>query len=297
MGREKEIYKVTLWGSAVNALLVVLKFAAGLIGNSAAMIADAVHSLSDFATDMVVLIFVRISHKPKDKTHDYGHGKFETLATTVIGLALFAVAAGILVEGAKKIAFWATGGTLTQPGKLALWAALISILLKELIFQYTNRKAKQLDSQAMKANAWHHRSDALSSIGAAVGIGAAIFCGERWAVLDPIASIAVGAVIIKVAVDLLKNGLGDLMEQSLPEEVEAEIMEIVKSVPEVTEPHDLCTRRIGNHYAIELHILMDGQLSLKNAHDKADEVERLLKERYGEGTHVAVHVEPKEDFK
>ena len=134
MKREKEIYKVTLWGSAVNALLVVLKFAAGLIGNSAAMIADAVHSLSDFATDMVVLIFVRISHKPKDKTHDYGHGKFETLATTVIGLALFAVAAGILVEGAKKIAFWATGGTLTQPGKLALWAALISILLKELIF-------------------------------------------------------------------------------------------------------------------------------------------------------------------
>ena len=292
MKREKEIYKVTLWGSAVNALLVALKFAAGILGNSAAMIADAVHSLSDFATDMVVLAFVRISHKPKDKNHDYGHGKYETLATTVIGLALFAVAAGILIEGAKKIAFWATGGTLIQPGKVALWAALISILLKELIFQYTNRKAKQLDSQAMKANAWHHRSDALSSIGAAVGIGAAIFCGEKWAVLDPIASIAVGAVIIKVAVDLLKNGLGDLMEQSLPDEVEAEIMEIVKSVPEVTEPHDLCTRRIGNHYAIELHILMDGELPLKTAHDKADEIERLLRERYGEGTHVAVHVEP-----
>lgn len=292
MNREKEIYKVTLWGSAVNTLLTALKFAAGIFGNSSAMIADAVHSLSDFATDMVVLAFVRISHKPKDKNHDYGHGKYETLATTVIGLALFAVAAGILVEGAKKIAFWATGGTLEQPGKLALWAALVSILLKELIFQYTNRKAKQLDSQAMKANAWHHRSDALSSIGAAIGIGGAIFCGERWVVLDPIASIAVGAVIIKVAVDLLKNGLGDLMEQSLPEEVENEIMEIIKSVPEVSEPHDLCTRRIGNHYAIEMHILMDGNLPLKTAHDKADEIERLLKERYGEGTHVAVHVEP-----
>lgn len=292
MNREKEIYKVTLWGSFVNALLMALKFAAGIFGNSAAMIADAVHSLSDFATDMVVLAFVRISHKPKDKNHDYGHGKYETLATTVIGLALFAVAAGILIEGAKKIAFWVTGGTLVQPGKLALWAALISILLKELIFQYTNRKAKQLDSQAMRANAWHHRSDALSSIGAAVGIGAAIACGEKWAVLDPIASIAVGAVIIKVAVDLLKNGLGDLMEQSLPEEVEAEIMEIVKSVPEVTEPHDLCTRRIGNHYAIEMHILMDGELPLKTAHDKADEIERRLKEHYGEDTHVSVHVEP-----
>ncbi len=295
MGREKEIYKVTLWGSAVNTLLMALKFAAGIFGNSSAMIADAVHSLSDFATDMVVLAFVRISHKPKDKNHDYGHGKYETLATTVIGLALFAVAVGILVEGAKKIAFWATGGILEQPGKLALWAALVSILLKELIFQYTNRKAKQLDSQAMKANAWHHRSDALSSIGAAIGIGGAIFCGERWVVLDPIASIAVGTVIIKVAVDLLKNGLGDLMEQSLPEEVEAEIMEIIKSVPDVTEPHDLCTRRIGNHYAIEMHILMDGNLPLKTAHDKADEIERRLKEQYGEGTHVAVHVEPIEE--
>ena len=202
-----------------------------------------------------------------------------------------------LVEGARKIAFWATGGTLVQPGKLALWAALISILLKELVFQYTNHKAKQLDSQAMKANAWHHRSDALSSIGAAVGIGAAIFCGERWAVLDPIASIVVGAVIIKVAIDLLKNGLGDLMEHSLPEEVEAEILEIVRSVPEVTEPHDLCTRRIGNQYAIELHILMDGELPLKTAHDKADEIERRLKEHYGEDTHVSVHVEPIDDYK
>ena len=295
MNREKEIYRVTLLGGAVNVVLMLFKFVAGFFGHSAAMTADAVHSLSDFATDLVVLAFVRISHKPKDKDHDYGHGKYETLATTLIGVALIAVALGILVEGAKKIALWAQGGTLSQPGMLALWAALISILLKEVIFQYTNRKAKKLNSQAMEANAWHHRSDALSSIGTAIGIGGAIIGGERWAVLDPIASIVVGAFIVKVAVGLLRTGVGDLMEQSLPDEVENEILDIVKSVSDVKEPHELCTRRIGNHYAIEMHILMDGNLSLKEAHDKATEIEQKLKERYGEETHVSIHVEPEED--
>jgi cation diffusion facilitator family transporter len=295
MSREKEIYKVTLLGSLVNVVLMLFKFVAGIFGHSAAMMADAVHSVSDFATDLVVLAFVRISHKPKDKGHDYGHGKYETLATTLIGVALFAVATGIIVEGAKKIALWARGGTLTQPGLLALWAALISILLKEIIFQYTHRKAKKLNSQAMEANAWHHRSDALSSIGTAIGIGGAIIGGERWAVLDPIASIVVGAFIVKVAVDLLRKGVGELMEQSLPEEVENEILDLVKSVPDVIEPHELCTRRIGNHYAIEMHILMDGDLPLKEAHDKATEIEQKLKDRYGEETHVSIHVEPVEN--
>lgn len=283
---------MTLWGSLVNALLMVLKFLAGVLGNSAAMMADAVHSVSDFVTDMVVIAFVRISSKPKDKSHDYGHGKFETLATAMIGLALAFAAVGILVSGAKQIALWADGGQLPQPSMIALWAALISIVLKEIIYQYTNRKAKQLDSEAMRANAWHHRSDALTSVAAAVGIGCAIFCGEKWVVFDPIASIIVAAFIIKVAFDLMRNAMGELMEKSLPDEVENEIMDIVRSVPEVSEPHDLRTRRIGNHYAIELHILMDGNLSLKSTHDKATEIEKRLKERYGEETHVAVHVEP-----
>ncbi|MBR5651820.1 MAG: cation transporter [Bacteroidales bacterium] len=295
MSNEKEIQKVTLYGSAVNLALMVFKFVAGVLGHSAAMIADAIHSLSDFATDIVVLLFVHISHKPKDKSHDYGHGKFETLATTLIGVALFAVAVGIFVDGAKKIVFWANGGTLILPGTLALWAALVSILLKEFTYQYTRRKAEKLQSQAMKANAWHHRSDALSSVGTAIGIGGAILLGERWAVLDPIASIVVGAMIVKVAIDLLRSGMGELMEQSLPESVENEIIEIAQSVPDVSKPHELCTRRIGNHYAIEMHILIDGDMSLKEAHAKATEIERRLKERYGEETHVAIHVEPLEE--
>ena len=295
MSNEKEIQKVTLYGSAVNLALMVFKFVAGVLGHSAAMIADAIHSLSDFATDIVVLLFVHISHKPKDKSHDYGHGKFETLATTLIGVALFAVAVGIFVDGAKKIVFWANGGTLIIPGTLALWAALVSILLKEFTYQYTRRKAEKLQSQAMKANAWHHRSDALSSVGTAIGIGGAILLGERWAVLDSIASIVVGAMIVKVAIDLLRSGMGELMEQSLPESVENEIIEIAQSVPDVSKPHELCTRRIGNHYAIEMHILIDGDMSLKEAHAKATEIEHRLKERYGEETHVAIHVEPLEE--
>ena len=293
MGRNREIYKVTLVGGIVNVVLLLFKFIAGILGNSAAMVADAIHSLSDFVTDVVVLFFVRISSKPKDKSHDYGHGKYETLAMTLIGIALFVVAIGIIYSGTTKIVLWANGNTLETPGMLALWAALLSIFLKECVYRYSMTKARELNSQAVEANAWHHRSDALSSAGTAMGIGGAIFLGQRWTVLDPIASVVVGAFIVKVSVDLLRDGIGDLMEQSLPDAVEEEILHLVASLPGDVKPHDLCTRRLGNHYAIELHILMDGNVSLREAHDKASEVENLLRDHYGEETHVAVHVEPK----
>jgi cation diffusion facilitator family transporter len=297
MDREREIYKVTLIGGAVNILLLVFKFVAGALGHSSAMVSDAIHSLSDFVTDIIVLLFVKISSKPQDKSHDYGHGKYETLALTVIGIALMAVAISIIVKGAMKIAAWANGEVLEAPGMLAFWAAVVSIVLKEAVYRYSIIKAKKLNSKALEANAWHHRSDALSSIGTAVGIGGAIFLGQRWTILDPIASVVVGAFIVKVAFDLLKNGIGDLMEQSLPDKVEDEILKLVAELPGISEPHELRTRRIGNHYAIELHILMDGDISLKEAHDKASEVEDVLRQHYGEETHVAVHVEPKEPTK
>lgn len=295
MKREKEIYKVTLVGSVVNIILLLLKFLAGILGRSSAMIADAVHSLSDFVTDIIVLVFVKISNKPKDQTHDYGHGKFETLALTLIGVALMAVAIGIVVKGALKIAAWANGEALEAPEMIAFGAAILSIVMKEAVYRYSIIKARKLNSKAVEANAWHHRSDALSSIGTAVGIGGAVFMGSRWTILDPIASVVVGAFIIKVAFDLLKNGFGDLMEQSLPDSVENEILELVANVPGVSDPHNLKTRRIGNHYAIELHIRMDGGITLNEAHDKASEVEQLLRRRYGEETHVAVHAEPEKE--
>ena len=295
MNREKEIYKVTLVGSAVNAILLAFKFVAGIVGHSSAMIADAAHSLSDFVTDIIVLVFVKVSSKPQDKSHDYGHGKYETLALTIIGIALMVVAISIIVKGALKIAAWANGEVLEAPGMLAFWAAIVSIVLKEAVYRYTVIKGRKLNSKAVEANAWHHRSDALSSIGTAVGIGGAIFLGQQWTILDPIASVVVGAFIVKTAFSLLKDGIGDLMEQSLPDQVEEEILKLAAGVPGVAEPHDLRTRRIGNHYAIELHILMDGNITLKEAHDKASEVEEALRKQYGEETHVVVHVEPKEE--
>ena len=284
---------MTMVGGAVNVVLLLFKFVAGIVGHSAAMVADAVHSLSDFVTDVIVLVIVHISGKPKDKSHDYGHGKYETLAMTVIGLALLVVAVGIVYSGMTKIIDWANGTDLEAPGMLALWAALLSIVLKEGVYRYSMVKARELNSQAVEANAWHHRSDALSSLGTAIGIGGAIFLGKRWTVLDPIASVVVGMFIVKVAIDLLRRGIGDLMEQSLPDAVEEEMLQMVGAIPGVVEPHNLRTRRIGNHYAIELHIRMDGDISLRESHDKASEVEDMLRNRYGEDTHVAVHVEPK----
>ena len=294
--REREIFKVTLAGSAVNVLLTGVKFAAGLLGHSAAMLADAVHSLSDLLTDAIVLLFVRISSKPADRDHAFGHGKFETLATSIIGAALLIVAGGIIFSAGKALLSWVHGAELPRPGTVALWAALLSILLKELTFQYTIRQGRKLDSPALKANAWHHRSDALSSIGALVGIGGAVLLGRRWTVLDPLASLVVAFFIIRVALRLLKQSIDELMEASLPEEVEQEILRLVNSFPDVSDPHNLRTRRIGSHYAIELHIRMDGDIPLVQAHARAHDIEERIKERFGPDTHITVHVEPVKPF-
>ena len=283
---------MTLVGSVGNVALMVFKFVAGIIGHSSAMIADAIHSLSDFLTDLVVLVFVHISAKPQDESHDYGHGKFETIASFLIGLALMAVAGGIIYAGGAKLIAWLQGGQIVAPGTLALWAALVSIVVKEGLYLYTARRGKQLESSAMTANAWHHRSDALSSIGAALGIGGAILLGDRWTVLDPLASVVVGAMLIKVAVGLLKTNIGELTESSLPKETEDEILQIIQSVADIHEPHNLRTRRIGNHIAIEFHVRMDGTISLSQAHDCATAIEHLLKHRFGDQTHVTIHTEP-----
>lgn len=295
MNREKEIYKVTLVGSAANVLLTVFKFVAGIVGHSAAMTADAVHSLSDLLTDAVVLLFVRISGKPEDRDHEYGHGKYETLATTIVGLALVAVAVGIGWKAVGSLLFWYEGGTLEAPGMLALWAALVSVALKEGVYQYTVKRGRKLNSPAVEANAWHHRSDALSSLGTLLGIGGAIVLGDRWTVLDPLAGLIVSFFILGVAWKLLKQGFDELMEASLPDEVEKEIRAVVTSFPDVRDPHHLRTRRIGSRYAIELHIRMDGTMPLADSHARTCEIERALKARFGERTHITLHVEPRKD--
>ena len=290
--REKGIYKVTIVGSIVNFLLLVFKFFAGIAGHSAAMLADAVHSLSDFITDIVVIVFVRIAGKPEDKGHDYGHGKYETLATAIIGLLLLCVGFGIFWNGASSIYTFLRGGQLESPGVVALVAALVSIVSKEILYQYTVIQGKKLNSQAVIANAWHHRSDALSSIGTAIGIGGAILLGDHWRVLDPVAAVVVSFFNMKVSVRLLIPCVDELLEKSLPEDVEKEIEQTVLSFPGVSQPHHLRTRRIGNYYAIELHVRMDGKITLEEAHSTATAIENKLKEMFGKGTHVGIHVEP-----
>ena len=290
--REKGIYKVTIVGSVVNFLLLVFKFFAGITGHSAAMLADAVHSLSDFITDIVVIVFVHIAGKHEDKGHDYGHGKYETLATAIIGLLLLCVGFGIFWNGASSIYTFLQGGQLESPGVVALVAALVSIVSKEILYQYTVIQGKKLNSQAVVANAWHHRSDALSSIGTAIGIGGAILLGDHWRVLDPIAAVVVSFFIMKVSVQLLIPCVDELLEKSLPDDVEKEIEQTVLSFPGVSQPHHLRTRRIGSYYAIEIHVRMDGKITLEEAHGTATAIENKLKEMFGKGTHVGIHVEP-----
>ena len=292
VNREKEIYKLTLWGSLVNFLLLVFKFVAGFVGNSAAMIADAVHSLSDFITDIIVILFVRVSSMPKDENHHYGHGKYETLATAIIGVVLFAVGVGILVNAVEAIIDFFHGKELAAPNIWALGAAAVSIVFKEALYQYTVYKGKNLNSNAVMANAWHHRSDALSSIGTLLGISGAMFLGEKWRVLDPIAAFLVSIFILKVAIELTKASLEELLEKSLPKKTQEKILNIIHSFPEVKSPHNLRTRHIGSNIAIEFHIRMDGNLSLNEVHEITKRMENALKAEFGPLTHIGIHMEP-----
>ena len=273
--------------------LFIFKLVAGIVGRSGAMIADAVHSASDFATDIVVLAFVRISSKPRDDNHKWGHGKYETLASLIIGVALFAVGVEIFIESAEKIKAVANGEVLPRPGAIALIAAAASIIAKELLYQYSIRIGRKLESPSVVANAWHHRSDALSSIGALLGIGAAYLLGEKWRIADPIAAIVVAALIIKVAIDLCRASLTELLEKSLPHETEEEILSIISSTPKVYNPHNLRTRRIGANIAIEVHIRVDGAMSVQDSHEISRDIERALRARFGEQTAVAIHIEPR----
>lgn len=292
LNRDQKIYRVTITGSIVNIVLLVMKFVAGILGNSAAMVADAVHSLSDFLTDIVVIVLVKLSSKPADKDHDYGHGKYETIATSIIGIALIAVSLMLAWNGIDKIIFVVKGGDIESPCMIAFIAAIVSILLKEWVFRVTKKVALEVDSQALEANAWHHRSDALSSIGTAIGIGGAVLLGNSFAVLDPIAAVIVSVFIFIAAYRLLRQASGELLEESLPKETEDKIEEIVYRDSLVSDIHNLHTRRIGSIIAIEMHLRLPGDISLEESHRHATAIERALRDEFGSGTHIMLHIEP-----
>ena len=290
--RNSKIYRVTILGSIVNFLLLALKFTAGILGHSAAMIADAVHSLSDFITDVIVVVFVKLSTKPADDDHDYGHGKYETVATSIIGMALLVVALMLSYDGGEKILAFLQGEELCSPEPIALIAALASIVSKEWIFRITKKVADEVDSKALEANAWHHRSDAYSSIGTAVGIGGAIVLGSQWAVLDAIAAVIVSIFIALTAIKIIRQSAGELLEESLPRETEQRILEIIAEDKTVSDIHNLRTRRIGNRIAIEMHLRLPGSMPLEEAHEHASMIERRLRTEFGTNTHIMLHLEP-----
>lgn len=293
--REKRITRVTLWGSVVNLVLTVFKILAGVLGHSAAMIADGVHSLSDLLSDIVVLVFIRISSKDRDREHEFGHGKFETLATVVVSLMLVAVAAKLISGGVSSIRAAISGTVLPKPGWIALAAAAVSIAAKEILYQVTVRVGREVDSPVTVANAWHHRSDAFSSIGSLLAIGAAIVLGQKWTVLDPIASCVIGVMIVVVAVKMAVPSLQELLDASLPEDMEKDIVALIEGVDGVRNAHGLKTRRNGTSVIIEAHIVVDPDITVLQAHNISTAVEHVLRARYGSRTQISLHVEPSPD--
>ena len=292
MQREKEIRRITLWGAVMNIVLTAGKIVAGIFGRSAAMVADGIHSLSDLLSDTVVLVFTHISSKGKDRDHSFGHGKFETLATLIVSIILVTVGGNLMSNGIRSIIGVFNGTEIPKPGYIALIAAAVSIASKEWLYHATVRVGKKTGSTVVIANAWHHRSDALSSIGSLIGIGGAIVLGDKWTVLDPLASCLISIAIIVVAVKMALPSLAELLETSLPEDIEQEIIRIASSVKGVNDIHDLKTRRNGISFIIDAHIVVNPEMSIVEAHDISTDVEEALRMKYGPETQLSIHVEP-----
>ena len=292
IAREKKAARVTWVGFFTNLILSAAKIVAGVVGRSSAMVADGIHSLSDFITDFIVIIFIKISSKNEDSDHPYGHGKYETFATMLISFALFIVAVGIFYSGSVKIYEVLNGRVIERPTYLALVMAAVSIVVKEGLYWYTIIVGRKINSPAVIANGWHHRSDAFSSIGTLIGISGAMFLGERWRILDPITSVIVGLFIVGVAYKLARPSIQELLEGSLPKEVEQNIAEKIQQTPGVIAFHHLRTRKNGNTFIIDMHIKVDPTSSIVEAHDIATHVENRLKAAFGRRTRVNIHIEP-----
>ena len=289
MSPERKITHLSIW---INVVLTGLKFAAGIFGRSQALIADAVHSLSDFATDIAVLVGLRLSSKPRDDDHPYGHGKYETLAAAVIGLALAYVGVRIAWTAIHRVFDALHGEVLTMPSAWAFWAAVLSIVVKEWLYRATMKVARATGRSSLVANAWHHRSDAFSSVATAAGVGAAAFLGHDWLILDPIAALFVSIFIFKIAWQIMREQIGNLTDQSLAPEVCEEILAMARGIPGIAEPHHLRTRMVGHIPVIDLHIRLRADMPLREAHDIASALEQALRQRFGKETIANLHPEP-----
>jgi len=278
---------VTWVGVIVNALLVALKFLAGILGHSHALIADAVHSISDFFSDAVVLLGLHFGRKAPDADHHFGHARVETLASGLVGLSLLGAAVFLGVDAVRHI----YGHTLSQPTWLAMVGALVSLVIKESLYHYSVRIGRRIRSPAVVANAWHHRSDALSSLAVALGIGGAMISPD-WQFLDCVAALVVAMLIARVGLRFVVDVIKEITDTAPPPEVIQEIRECIESVPGVLGEHDVKVRYSGGLYMMHVHIEVDGQLRVVEGHRIAKEVESCLLRDIEEAGDVIVHVDP-----
>lgn len=272
-----------------NVILSVFKFLAGIIAHSNAMISDAIHSASDVFSTIVVIIGIKLASKESDKEHPYGHERLECVAALLLSMVLFITGLGIGKEALKDI-LKGNYSNLEVPGALALVAAVVSIVVKEVMFWYTRHYAKKIDSSALMADAWHHRSDALSSIGALIGIGGAIM---GFPIMDSIASMVIFGFIAKAAYDIFKDAVDKMVDRSCDEETEKELYDCIMKNKEVIDIDLLQTRIFGNKIYVDIEIGVDGSYTLQKAHDIAEEVHDEIEQNFPKVKHIMVHVNPK----
>ncbi len=287
--RKQETNRITLWGVAVNLVLAVLKIAGGIIGQSQALLADGIHSLSDLASDAMVLVAVKHAGEDADEDHPYGHARYETLATVALGIILIVVAVGIAYDAITRLQ---NPDEIAVPALFTLIIAAISILSNEALYHATHAVAQKIRSPLLEANAWHHRSDAISSIVVLVGI-AATFIG--YPVLDAVAAILVALMIAKIGLDLSRRSAQELVDTALEPEMVKQIKQTILSIDDVRELHLLRTRRMGHNALVDVHIQVSPKLSVSEGHHITESVETSLKEKFEAINDVTVHIDPEND--
>ncbi|TCK98687.1 cation diffusion facilitator family transporter [Natranaerovirga hydrolytica] len=292
MNRSDQGSRITYCTILGNFLLIVLKLLTGIMGKSSALLADGLHSITDFFTDFIVFISFKLSNKPPDKAYHYGYGKFETLATFFITLSLFYVSFIIFRTGITKIYDYTLGEEVIQPNVIALYGAGISIVIKEIMYRGTITVGKRINSKALIANAWHHRSDALSSVAAFAGITLCIILGPNFAIIDPIIAIVVSVLVFRIAFKLLFPSAKELVDGKIEDNEIGLIISVIKSNRTIKDFHKIRTRKVGNLIVIDFHILLDKEMDLFKAHKIADDLEQELKEVLGAELVVNIHIEP-----
>lgn len=290
---EKVAKKVSFVTIAGNIVLAVMKLLAGIIAHSSAMISDAVHSASDVFSTFVVLIGIKLASKEPDKEHPYGHERLECVAASVLSVVLFITGLGIGLDAFRNIVR-GDYASLQSPGMLAMVAAIISIVTKEAMYWYTRINAKRIDSAALMADAWHHRSDAFSSIGALVGIAGARL---GFPVMDSIASLVIFLFIVKASVDIFRDAMDKMVDHSCDEETEREIHDFVCGIEKVLGIDSLQTRIFGNKIYVDIEIRADADITLREAHQIAENVHEGIEKNFPKVKHIMVHVNPKEKYK